>query len=112
MKNTRTTYRRTKIVATMGPATTSDEAVDSLIKAGVDVVRLAVQKHAEFGTRRRKCLLGPDRKRREAASDENERSHGGSYPGVPPNPTGRRVARVERGIGHVYVSRKGPEWSG
>ena len=32
--------RRTKIVATMGPATESDEAVDSLIKAGVDVVRL------------------------------------------------------------------------
>ncbi len=32
--------RRTKIVATMGPATDSDEAVDSLIKAGVDVVRL------------------------------------------------------------------------
>ena len=32
--------RRTKIVATMGPATESDAAVDSLIKAGVDVVRL------------------------------------------------------------------------
>ncbi|MDC1287374.1 pyruvate kinase [Gammaproteobacteria bacterium] len=32
--------RRTKIVATMGPATESDEAIDSLIKAGVDVVRL------------------------------------------------------------------------
>ena len=32
--------RRTKIVATMGPATESDAAIDSLIKAGVDVVRL------------------------------------------------------------------------
>ena len=32
--------RRTKIVATLGPATESDEAIDSLIKAGVDVVRL------------------------------------------------------------------------
>ena len=40
MKSTRATFRRTKIVATMGPATESDEAVDSLIKAGVDVVRL------------------------------------------------------------------------
>ncbi len=32
--------RRTKIVATLGPATESNEAIDSLIKAGVDVVRL------------------------------------------------------------------------
>ena len=32
--------RRTKIVATLGPATESDEALDALIKAGVDVVRL------------------------------------------------------------------------
>jgi len=36
----REVVRRTKIVATMGPATESDEAIDSLIKAGVDVVRL------------------------------------------------------------------------
>ena len=36
----RAVLRRTKIVATMGPATESDAAIDSLIKAGVDVVRL------------------------------------------------------------------------
>ena len=40
MNNTRAVIRRTKIVATMGPATESDEAIDSLIKAGVDVIRL------------------------------------------------------------------------
>ena len=32
--------RRTKIVATLGPATESDESLDSIVKAGVDVVRL------------------------------------------------------------------------
>ncbi len=32
--------RRTKIVATIGPATESEPALDSLIKAGVDVLRL------------------------------------------------------------------------
>ena len=34
------TMRRTKIVATLGPATESEEALDALIKAGVDVLRL------------------------------------------------------------------------
>ena len=32
--------RRTKIVATLGPATESEAALDSIIKAGVDVLRL------------------------------------------------------------------------
>jgi pyruvate kinase len=32
--------RRTKIVATMGPATESQEVIDQMIEAGVDVVRL------------------------------------------------------------------------
>ncbi len=33
-------YRRTKILATLGPATESPEVLDRLVKAGVDVVRL------------------------------------------------------------------------
>ena len=33
-------YRRTKILATLGPATESSEVLDRLVKAGVDVVRL------------------------------------------------------------------------
>ncbi len=33
--------RRTKIVATLGPATDSPEAIDSLINAGVDVIRIS-----------------------------------------------------------------------
>jgi pyruvate kinase len=32
--------KRTKIIATLGPATDTREAIDSLIRAGVDVVRL------------------------------------------------------------------------
>src|SRR4051812_14001759 len=32
--------RRTKIVATLGPATSTPERIDALIAAGVDVVRL------------------------------------------------------------------------
>lgn len=32
--------RRTKIVATLGPATDDQETIESLVKAGVDVVRL------------------------------------------------------------------------
>ena len=42
--------RRTKIVATLGPATESPEAIEALVRAGVDVVRLnfshgAAQEH-------------------------------------------------------------------
>ena len=36
----RKTLRRTKIVATMGPATNTAESVEAMIRAGVDVVRL------------------------------------------------------------------------
>ena len=36
----RKTLRRTKIVATMGPATNTPETVEAMIRAGVDVVRL------------------------------------------------------------------------
>lgn len=33
-------YRRTKILATLGPATDSDKVLDDIIEAGVDVVRI------------------------------------------------------------------------
>ena len=36
----RRTMRRTKIIATMGPATDTPESVEAMIQAGVDVVRL------------------------------------------------------------------------
>lgn len=35
-----TAFRRTKIVATLGPATASQDAIDALVVAGVDVFRL------------------------------------------------------------------------
>ena len=58
--------RRTKIVATLGPATDSDEAIDSIIKAGVDVVRLNFshgdpQAHCEKAERIRQIGLDNNR---------------------------------------------------
>jgi pyruvate kinase len=43
-----TALRRTKIVATLGPATSSVSVIDNIIKAGVDVVRLNFS-HGEAG---------------------------------------------------------------
>lgn len=45
--------RRTKIVATLGPATSTPEAIDAVIRAGVDVVRLNFShgSHAEHAAR-------------------------------------------------------------
>ena len=34
------TYRQTKIIATIGPSTDSEDSIRGLIKAGVDVMRL------------------------------------------------------------------------
>ena len=58
--------RRTKIVATLGPATESDAAIDSLIKAGVDVVRLnfshgTVEEHKERAEKIRRISLENNR---------------------------------------------------
>jgi pyruvate kinase len=47
------TYRRTKLVATLGPATSTTEAIFDLIQAGVDVFRLNMShgSHAEHRKR-------------------------------------------------------------
>lgn len=52
--------RRTKIVATLGPATSSPEAMEALIRAGVNVVRLnfshgCAQDHRERAELVRQC---------------------------------------------------------
>ena len=48
--------RRTKIVATLGPATSSPEALESIIKAGADVVRLNFS-HGEAEDHRNRAAL-------------------------------------------------------
>src|SRR5690242_2309614 len=51
--------RRTKIVATLGPATDNPETMEALIRAGVDVVRLNFS-HGEPGEHQRRLQLMRD----------------------------------------------------
>ena len=60
------TTRRTKIVATVGPATESEDAIDGLMKAGVDVLRLnfshgSPQEHQKRAERIRRIAVQNDR---------------------------------------------------
>lgn len=53
MPNTRTRWRRTKIVCTIGPATSSEATIRKLIHAGMDVARLnmshgTLEEHARY----------------------------------------------------------------
>ena len=62
----RIAQRRTKIVATLGPATESEAAIDGLIRAGVDVVRLnfshgTVEEHRARAEKIRRIGLENDR---------------------------------------------------
>jgi pyruvate kinase len=57
--------RYTKIVATIGPASSSDEMLDAMIKAGVNVVRLnfshgTPESHAASVKRIRSAAIEPD----------------------------------------------------
>ena len=54
--------RRTKIVATLGPATSSQKILDELIAAGVDVVRINLS-HGSHEEHRRRVELVRDRAR-------------------------------------------------
>jgi len=55
----RKTLRRTKIIATMGPATNTPEAVEAMIRAGVDVVRLNFS-HGELEDHKARAKLVRD----------------------------------------------------
>jgi pyruvate kinase len=55
----RKTLRRTKIIATMGPATNTPEAVEEMIRAGVDIVRLNFS-HGELEDHRARAKLVRD----------------------------------------------------
>ncbi|MEE9444954.1 MAG: pyruvate kinase [Cocleimonas sp.] len=55
----RKTLRRTKIIATMGPATNTPKAVEDMIRAGVDVVRLNFS-HGELEDHKARAKLVRD----------------------------------------------------
>jgi len=55
----RKTLRRTKIIATMGPATNTPETVEAMIRAGVDVVRLNFS-HGELEDHKARAKLVRD----------------------------------------------------
>ncbi len=50
------TYRQTKIIATIGPSTSSEEVIRGLIHAGVDLVRLNFS-HADSETHKKRAEL-------------------------------------------------------
>ncbi|MFM9079256.1 MAG: pyruvate kinase [Opitutaceae bacterium] len=62
-------FRRTKIIATLGPATEGEAMVDSLIRAGVDIVRLNMAHASHEWTRRAiRCIrAASERAGREVA---------------------------------------------
>jgi pyruvate kinase len=63
------TFRRTKIIATLGPATEGDAALEAMIRAGVDVVRLNMAHASHDWTRRtiRRIRAASERAGREVA---------------------------------------------
>ena len=46
-------FKKTKIIATLGPATTSKEMIEKLVKSGVDVLRVNFS-HADHKDRSRR----------------------------------------------------------
>ena len=73
--------RRTKIVATLGPASDDPATLEALLRAGVDVVRLnlshgSIDEHlaaARHGARRRRRGRSADRRARRPAGPEDPR---------------------------------------
>ena len=63
------TFRRTKIIATLGPATESEATLESLIRAGVDIVRLNMAHASHDWTRQtiRRIRAASERTGREVA---------------------------------------------
>ena len=58
-------YRRTKIVATLGPASNSPEVLEQLIIAGIDVARVEALIEARRAARAAKDWAASDRVRDE-----------------------------------------------
>ena len=63
--------RRAKIVATIGPATDTEESLEALLAAGVDVVRLNFS-HGTHDEHARRLADGPGDRRSAAAPDRRD----------------------------------------
>ena len=94
------TLRRTKIVATLGPASNTEPVFRNLVRAGLDVVRLNFSHgtHEEHGARLSRLRQASDEKKKSVAALQDlcgPKIRTGSFPSKFDLPTGVNATLVE-----------------